>query len=66
MEQVHDVDITGINLPEGSEIRNYQGDLVFIGVNMTTDLYQEIRAALPVGIQARLIGWKRIPALRLA
>lgn len=47
-------------LPEGCELRNFDGDLQLIGIGMTEEKYQGIKKGLPAEIQDRLIGWKRI------
>ncbi len=57
---MYSMDIDRFNLPEGCELRNFDGDLQLVGIGMTGEKYQEIRKGFPADIQGRLLGWKRI------
>ncbi len=51
-------------LPEGCELRSYGDGRLLVGVGLTAEKYEEIKAGFPASLQARLIGWRRICVAR--
>lgn len=55
--------IAHYNLPEDCELKNYDGELVLVGIDLNADRFKEIKAGLPSELQENLIGWRRVIAL---
>lgn len=54
------IDISGVDLPAGCGLRDFDNDLLLVGIGLTANKYEEIKNTLSADVQGRLIGWKRI------
>lgn len=57
------IDTTGLNLPSGVYLKNYDGDILILGTDLNKAKYKQIKACLPSEMKARVIGYQVIPVL---